>query len=236
MQNKNILVIGASSGIGLSVAKLAVQNGANLYTVSRRSTAALQDLSTRHYVLDVVSEDIVLPQLPDALHGLVYCPGSITLKPFHRLTEKDIRSDYDINVGGAVKVLQALYPNLKKSGNGSVVLFSTVAAQVGMSHHASITMAKSALEGLGKSLAAEWAGSSIRVNVIAPSLTDTPLATSLLSTPEKREASAKRHPLGRVGTPEDMAAAVVFLLSDASAWITGQVLHIDGGMSSVKML
>lgn len=234
MNNKNILIVGASSGIGLALATQVKQAGANLFTVSRTSNTFLTRESAQHWVADVTQNAVFQP-LPNELHGVVYCPGSITLKPFHRLTDTEIRADFELNVWGAVKVLQSVYPNLKRSG-GSVVLFSTVAAGMGMGYHASVAMAKSALEGLAKSLAAEWAAHNIRVNVIAPSLTDTPLAASLLSSPEKREAAAKRHPLGRIGTPEDMAAAAVFLLSDASGWITGQVLHVDGGMSSVKML
>ena len=137
---------------------------------------------------------------------------------------------------GAVQVLQAVVPLLKKAEGASVVFFSTVAAKIGMPFHASIATAKAALEGLTVALAAEYASAQVRFNAVAPSLTDTPLASSLLSTPEKTEAAGKRHPLNRVGQPKDMAHAAVFLLSDASSWMTGQVLHIDGGMSSVKLL
>lgn len=235
MQGKNILIIGASSGIGLALAKELKAAGAIVYTASRTTNDQLQAIGVKHQTIDV-TQNIALSELPDVLHGLVYCPGSISLKPFHRFSEAEFRADFEVNTMGAVKVLQAVYPNLKRSANASVVLFSTVAAQLGMSYHASIAMAKSALEGLGKSLAAEWAGNQIRVNVIAPSLTDTPLAAQLLATPEKREAAAKRHPLGRTGNTNDFAKAALYLLSDNSGWMTGQVLHIDGGMSSVKPL
>lgn len=146
--------------------------GANVYTASRTSNEELQAVSTSHQTLDV-TQSIQLTGLPDVLHGLVYCPGTINLKPFHRLSEAEFRADFEVNVMGAVKVLQAAYPQLKRSGGASVVLFSTVASYLGMNYHASIAMAKSAVEGLGKSLAAEWAAYQIRVNVIAPSLTDT---------------------------------------------------------------
>jgi NAD(P)-dependent dehydrogenase (short-subunit alcohol dehydrogenase family) len=156
------------------------------------------------------------------------------LKPFHRISISDFQKEMDINFFGAVRVLQACLKGLKKSDTASVVLFSTVAVQTGMGFHAGIASAKGAVEGLSRSLAAEWAPSKIRVNTIAPSLTDTPLASSLLSTPDKKESSDKRHPLGRVGTPEDIAKAASYLLSEDSSWMTGQILHLDGGMSSLK--
>jgi NAD(P)-dependent dehydrogenase (short-subunit alcohol dehydrogenase family) len=166
----------------------------------------------------------------------VYCPGTINLKPFARLTEQDFMHDWQVNVLGAVRVLQQAIKSLKKAQGASVVLYSTVAARVGMNFHASVATAKSAVEGLALSLAAEYASGKIRFNVVAPSLTDTPLAAALLSSPEKREASDKRHPLGRVGTPEELAAITAFLLSNQSAWISGQVLGVDGGMSSLKVV
>jgi NAD(P)-dependent dehydrogenase (short-subunit alcohol dehydrogenase family) len=139
-----------------------------------------------------------------------------------------------VNVLGAVEVLQAVMSRLKKANGASVVLYSTVAVKVGMGFHASIAVAKGAIEGLAKSLAAEWAPANIRVNVVAPSLTDTPLAQNLLATDEKKDAAGKRHPIARVGTAADMAAASLFLLSPESSWVTGQVLGVDGGMGSLK--
>lgn len=236
-KDKNILIIGGTSGIGLQTAKSLQEKGANVITASRKQSSEAEALSLQHLPLDVMQfDDSILKELPNELHGLVYCPGSIKLKPFERLQVEDFRTDLELNVLGAVQVLKAVMPLLKKANGASVVLFSTVAAQLGMPFHTSIATAKAAVQGLTVALAAEYANAHIRFNAVAPSLTDTPLAQSLLSTPEKAEASAKRHPLGRVGQPQDMASAALFLLSQDSSWMTGQVLHIDGGMSSVKLL
>ncbi|WP_347156726.1 SDR family NAD(P)-dependent oxidoreductase [Pontibacter chitinilyticus] len=236
MEGKNILVVGGTSGIGLQTAKLLQQSGANVYVASRNKPPEVAAPGLQHLTLDVLGFDgSFANQLPSTLHGLVYCPGSIKLKPFERIKPEDFRADLELNVLGAVQVIQTVLPQLKKQG-ASVVLFSTVAAKVGMPYHASIATAKAGLQGLTISLAAEYAAAGIRFNAIAPSLTDTPLAGSLLSTPEKAEAAAKRHPLARVGQPQDMAAAAAFLLSDDASWMTGQILHIDGGMSTVKLL
>lgn len=237
MQNfkgKNILVVGASSGIGYQLALQLLEQGANVISLSRK---APENLSIQHITADVTQLQGDTAGLPEELHGLVYCPGSITLKPFARLTKDDFLKEFEINVLGAVSVIQGSLKSLKKAPDGaSIVLFSTVAVSMGIGFHASIAAAKGAVEGLVKSLAAEFAPNRIKVNAIAPSLTDTPLAQHLLSTPEKREASAKRHPLNRVGSAAELAASALFLLSDDAAWMTGQVLHIDGGMSSVKTM
>ncbi|GAA4457782.1 SDR family oxidoreductase [Rurimicrobium arvi] len=230
----NILVAGAGKGIGLSVVQ-RLQATANVYALSRTVTDELRAANAT--VLEGTMPDNagVLDQLPDVLHGAVYCPGSINLKPFNRLSNEDFLNDFRQNVLGAVTLLQRVQSRLKAANGASVVLFSTVAAAVGMPFHASIAASKSALEGLAKSLAAEWASAQIRVNVIAPSLTDTPLAAALLNTPEKREASAKRHPLQRIGDPAEVAEAVAFLLGNGSAFMTGQVLGMDGGMARLKV-
>ncbi len=226
MKDKNIVIIGGNSGIGKALASELKENGANLFLYSKSGEGTT--------ALDVSVDFESIPELPEVIDGLVYCPGTINLKPFHRISLPDFQKEMDINFFGAVRVLQACLKGLKKSESSSVVLFSTVAVQTGMGFHAGIASAKGAIEGLSRSLAAEWAPSKIRVNSIAPSLTDTPLASSLLATPEKKESSDKRHPLGRVGTPQDIAKAATYLLSEDSSWMTGQILHLDGGMSSLK--
>lgn len=174
------------------------------------------------------------PEITEPLNGLVYFPGTINLKPFHRLTENDFLNDYKINALGAVAFIQKYLPNLKTSPNASIVLISSVAANTGMPFHSSIAMAKAAIEGLTKSLAAELAP-AIRVNCIAPSLTNTLLGEKFLNTPEKIEASQKRNPLKKIGEPFDLANAIEFLLSEKSNWITGQVIAVDGGMNTLKL-
>lgn len=232
---KNIVIAGAGKGIGLKTAEIL--NGFyDLYTISRNNTPELASLDTKFYQADLSTNNLeTLNDLPEIIDGLVYCPGSINLKSFNRLTREDFLNDFKQNVLGAIGLIQKLLPNLKKSESASIVLFSSVAAKLGMPFHASIAASKAAIEGLAKSLAAELASSKIRANVIAPSLTDTPLTASLLSTEEKREASGKRHPLQRIGNTTEMAQLVSFLLSDNSSWITGQVIGIDGGMGSLKL-
>lgn len=231
---KNILVVGGSSGIGLALVKQLVKDGANIINLSRTSSAEWPQ-GVQHIATDVLGDLTNLAsQLPEQLHGLVYAAGSINLKPFTRLTADDFLNDYRINVLGAVSVIQLAHKALRASGSASVVLYSTVATKVGLSFHTSVAAAKSAVNGLTLALAAEFSTQNIRVNAIAPSLTDTPLAGSLLSTDDKREASNKRHPLGRYGQPDDIASATKFLLSDESSWMTGQIVSVDGGMSTIK--
>jgi len=167
------------------------------------------------------------------LDGVVYCPGSINLKPFHRIKPADFIADYNLQVVGAVKVLQTVLPRLKKSAAPSVVLFSTVAVQNGFTFHSQVSSSKGAVEGLVRALSAEFAP-KIRVNGIAPSITDTPLASRILGSDEKKEANAQRHPLKKIGQPSDLAEMAVFLLSEKSSWMTGQILHVDGGMSVIR--
>ena len=173
-------------------------------------------------------------EIPEVLDGLVYCPGTINLKSFHRLTEEEFLNDFQVNLLGATRALQLALPALKKSPSASVVLFSTIAVKCGMPFHASIAAAKGAVEGLTRSLAAEWAP-KIRVNAIAPSLTDTRLAASLLGDEKRREAAAERHPLKSIGQPEHVAEIVAYLLSDSAKFTTGQILRPDGGLSSVRL-
>lgn len=235
-QGKNILIIGGTSGVGKTLLDHLMDTEATLYVASRKEPAVDVLSKIHHIQLDVNEISNELDELPSELHGLVYCPGTITLKPFQGLKEKDFQADFNLNVLGAVRVLQASLKNLRAAKGASVVLFSTVAAQLGLNYHASIAAAKGALEGMGKSLAAEFASKKIRVNLIAPSLTDTPLAKNLLSTDDKKEASDQRHPIGRYGKSEDIANVAAFLLSEESSWITGQVMHVDGGLSTLKPL
>lgn len=216
--------------MGLATAKLLKSQGTNLIAASR-SSDKLDELGIPVQPFNADSPADL--ELPDCLDGLIYFPGTINLKPFNRLTSEDFLNDFRINCLGAVQVIQSALPSLKNSQSASVVLFSTVAVAQGMTFHASISAAKAAVEGLTKSLAAELAP-KIRVNAIAPSLTDTPLASTLLGNESKKEAAEKRHPLQQVGNPEDIAKLAAFLLSGSSSFITGQILRPDGGLSSVR--
>ncbi|MEP6261781.1 MAG: SDR family oxidoreductase [Gillisia sp.] len=229
---KNLLLIGGSHGIGLAVAKI-LANDHNVIIASRTSSN-LENLDVTHLEFDVTRDDITLLDLPDTIDGLVYFPGSINLKPFRAIKQEDFQEDLQINFLSLVKVVQGLLPKLKKSDQASLVFFSSVAVKVGMPYHTSVSASKGAIEGFSKALAAEYAP-SFRVNVIAPSLTDTPLAGKLLSSEEKKQKMDLRHPLKRIGAANDIANLVVFLLSEKSSWMTGQVLGMDGGLSTINL-
>ena len=233
MENKNYLIIGGSYGIGSGIVKILAAENANVYIASRTNEAIPDLPNVHHQTIDILDEDLQL-NLPETLHGVVYCPGTANFKPFRSAKPTHFREAMEVNLIGAVKVLQLTQKILSKTENASVLLFSTVAVGQGMPYHATVAAAKGAVEGLVKTLAAEWAP-KVRVNCIAPSLTDTPLVGRLLATDEKKEASGNRHPLKRVGTIEDMAETACFLLSEKSSWITGQVIGVDGGMSNVRV-
>ncbi len=188
----------------------------------------------QYHSLNVLDDNIDLNFLPEVVDSIVYCPGSINLKPFGRISPKEFMDDFNLQVTGAIKIIQAVLPRMKNSQNASIVLFSTTAVQTGFPFHTQVSVSKGAIEGLTKALAAEFAP-KIRVNCVAPSLTDTSLAASLLNTDQKRESNAQRHPLKRIGIADDIANMVEFLLSEKASWITGQIMHVDGGISSLKV-
>ena len=228
----NILIIGASTGIGAALTSILTNDNHQVFaTFNETEMSNNRNIQYFHY--DVLNPQSILPELPEVLDGFVYCPGSINLKPFERISLDSFRSDYDLQVLGAVNVLQKVLPKLKKSSNASVVMFSSVAAGLGFGFHSQVSLSKGAIEGLVKALSAEYAP-KVRFNCVAPSLTHTPLAEKLLSSDEKITANSERHPMKRIGRAEDIAEAASFLLSDKSSWITGQIFHVDGGMSSIK--
>ncbi|HUH73372.1 MAG TPA: SDR family oxidoreductase [Chitinophagales bacterium] len=230
----NYLIIGASSGIGKALALQLAEAGHFVYGTFYKNEIISTHPNIQYHQLNVLENDISFDFLPEALAGVIYCPGSINLRPFSRIKPEDFLNDYKLQVIGAIKTIQAVASKLKKTDNAAIVLFSTVAVQTGLPFHSQVSASKGAIEGLTKALAAEYAP-KIRVNCIAPSLTDTPLAASLLNSEQKKEANAQRHPLKRVGTTDDIVHMIDFLLSPKASWITGQIMHVDGGISTLKI-
>jgi len=226
---KNILLIGGSHGIGLSLANI-LQADHSVYVASRTKDSL--DENVTYIPFDVMSDDFNTADLPDKLHGFAYCPGSINLKPFKMMSMETFEEDMRLNFFGLVKIVKEIMPRM--IDGASMVFFSTVAVGTGMPFHTSVAAAKGAIEGFAKSLAAEYAP-KLRVNVIAPSLVDTPLADRLLNNDKKREKMAERHPLKRVGEAADIGQIAAFLLSDNSTWMTGQIVGVDGGMSTLNV-
>lgn len=229
----NYLIIGASSGIGRSLAKKLADTGHQVYGTYNNHPVLSDHPMIQYSSLNVLEESISLAFLPETISGIIYCPGSINLKSFERIKPEDFLNDINLQLIGAIKVLQAAMPKLKISENASVILFSTIAVKKGLPFHTQVSASKGAIEGFVRALASEYAP-KIRVNCIAPSLTDTPLAASLLNTDQKREANALRHPMKRVGTPDDISDLAHYLLSEKASWITGQIFHVDGGISSLS--
>lgn len=229
--SKTYVFAGANSKVAIATATILKQNGNKIIGIS---TKAEHPVYNEFYTIKKY-ENLSFPTISGPIDGLVYFPGTINLKPFNRLTANNFLEDYEINSLGAVAFVQSYLSNLKESNLASIVFISSVAVSTGMSFHASIAMAKGAIEGLTKALAAEFAP-NIRVNCIAPSLTDTPLAEKFINTPEKIELSKKRNPLKMIGQAKDLANGIEFLLSENSSWITGQVIAIDGGMNNLKTL
>jgi NAD(P)-dependent dehydrogenase (short-subunit alcohol dehydrogenase family) len=232
---KHFVVIGGTSGIGERVVKkLALDDSNRITLVSREPPPEEMKENAVWNSVDVCHPTPSFPEVEGPLDGLVYAVGNIHLKPFESFKDQDFLNDWQINVGGAIKAIRFYLPNLKLAARSSVVAFSSVAVCQGMNYHASTACAKGALEGLFRALAAEYSP-HIRFNLIAPSLTNTPLAQPFLNTDVKREISAKRHPLQRIGTPKEIAGLACFLLSEEGSWITGQVFHVDGGLSTLKL-
>ena len=226
---KTYIVIGGSRGIGLSLVTKLLDNN-KVINISRYKPE-LSHSNLTHYTADVLIDD--LPEV-ESCDGLVYCPGSINLKPVARLKLEEFREDYEINVIGAVKAIQTYLPRLKSGQNPSIVLFSTVAAKLGMPYHASIAVSKSGVEGLVKSLGAELAP-TLRINAIAPTVTDTELASKLLRNEKMIENITERHPLKKFLSPSEVADMAAFLLSDSCASISGQIFEMDCGIVSFKI-
>lgn len=228
---KNILLIGGSYGIGASLTKILSEDN-NVIVASR--TKPEQELDNVKYIeFDASCDEIDLSLIPETIDGFVYLPGSINLRPFKGLSIDAFKQDLEINVLSLIRILKSILPKLILSNNASLVFLSTVAVSQGMPFHSSVAVSKGAIEGLAKSLAAEYAP-KFRVNVIAPSIVDTPLANRFLNNETKIQKSSEKHPLNRIGKKEDIAEMIGFLLSDKSSWMTGQILGIDGGLSTIK--
>ncbi len=230
---ENYLIIGASSGIGKALTGILAEAGHTVYATYCSTKVESNSSQVHYHHLDVLSENLNLDFLPDVLHGVIYCVGSINLLPFARIKPQEFINDFQLQVVGATTILQASLSRLKKSKKGAVVLFSTVAVQSGFPFHAQVSTSKGAIEGLTRALAAELSP-TVRVNAIAPSITDTPLANKLLSSEDKKKANADRHPLKQIGTAENIAECADFLLRKAT-WMTGQIVTIDGGISTLKV-
>ena len=227
---KNILLIGGSSGIGYELS-MKLENDHNVF-VSTRNPDKFSGSNITAQKLDL-DEDYNTDWLPESLDGFIYLPGTINLRPFKGLKPSTFIDDFNINILGCVKILQAVLPRLQSSESASVVFFSTVAVKLGMPFHSSVSASKGAIEGLTRSLAAEFAP-KIRVNAIAPSILNTPMAEKFLNSDSKKDNAKNRHPMKEIGSAQDISEMVNFLLSEKSKWMTGQIIPFDGGISSLK--
>ena len=198
-----------------------------------RTNDQLQTENVNFIKFDALNDEFDNSLIPDEIHGFVYLPGSINLRPFKGLSVEAFKQDLEINLISLIKVLKTVMPKLVAADNSSIVLMSTVAVQRGMPFHSSVSASKGAIEGLTKSLAAEYAP-KIRVNAVAPSIVDTPLANRVLNNDLKIEKSAQKHPMKRVGNSADIAETINFLLSEKSSWMTGQIIGVDGGTSTLS--
>ena len=227
---KNILLIGGSTGIGYELSQKLKEDN-NIF-ISTRNQDKFNHPNIKTNELDL-DKEFETDWLPEHLDGFVYLPGTINLRPFKGLKPSVFLEDFNINVMGCVTILQKVLPKIQAAENPSIVMFSTVAVKIGMPFHSSVSSSKGAIEGLTRSLAAEFAP-KIRVNAIAPSILDTPLAEKFLNSETKLENSRNRHPMKEIGSPKDISEVVKFLLEDNSKWMTGQIIPFDGGISSVK--
>tara|TARA_B100000085_G_scaffold221336_1_gene206243 strand:+ start:843 stop:1529 length:687 start_codon:yes stop_codon:yes gene_type:complete len=227
---KNILVIGGSKGIGREIVNSQLEKGNNCYNFSRTESG----INNQNFIeekIDILSDD--LPNIEN-IDSIIYCPGSINLKPILQLKEEDFINDFNINVIGAIKTVKAYLNNLKKGNDPSLLFFSTVAVGQGMPFHSSVSVAKAGIEGLTKSLAAELAP-TIRVNCIAPTITRTDMAQRILRNEKIEENIANKHPLKKICEAKDISDMADFLISPNAKNITGQIMHVDGGMSTLKI-
>ena len=227
---KNILLIGGSTGIGYELSQKLKEDN-NIF-ISTRNQDKFNHPNIKTNELDL-DKEFETDWLPEHLDGFIYLPGTINLRPFKGLKPSVFIEDFNINVMGCIKILQKVLPKIQAAENPSIVMFSTVAVKIGMPFHSSVSSSKGAIEGLTRSLAAEFAP-KIRVNAIAPSILDTPLAEKFLNSETKLENSRNRHPMKEIGSPKDISEVVKFLLEDNSKWMTGQIIPFDGGMSAVK--
>ena len=227
---KNILLIGGSTGIGYELSQKLKEDN-NIF-ISTRNQDKFNHPNIKTNELDL-DKEFETDWLPEHLDGFIYLPGTINLRPFKGLKPSVFIEDFNINVMGCIKILQKVLPKIQAAENPSIVMFSTVAVKIGMPFHSSVSSSKGAIEGLTRSLAAEFAP-KIRVNAIAPSILDTPLAEKFLNSETKLENSRNRHPMKEIGSPKDISEVVKFLIEDNSKWMTGQIIPFDGGMSSVK--
>ncbi len=236
-----IIVMGAHGGIGECLTRILVAQDYNVCATAREKETlsplsdelGIQSLSVDVLDTQSIENMIVAVDQGEGIQGLAFCIGSIDMKPLKASKDEDFVNSYELNVLGAVRALRAAEKSLKKA-KGRVVLFSTIAVQQGFTNHSLISTAKGAIEGLTRAMAAEWAP-NIRVNCIAPSLTDTPLATPITRSEKMAESIAAMHPIPRLGQANDSASLAAFLLGEQSSWITGQIMHVDGGRSSLRV-
>ena len=221
---KNILLIGGSTGIGYELSKKLVDN--NNVFISTRNTEIFNGTEINSHVLNL-DEEFELDWLPDQIDGFVYLPGTINLRPFKGIKPSTFMDDFNINVMGCVRILQKVLPRLQSADNPSIVLFSTVAVKLGMPFHSSVSASKGAIEGLTRSLAAEFAP-KIRVNAVAPGLIDTEIHAKA-GDASRVDRLMPSVPLGRIGSAEEVAKTVMWLLGDKSSYISGSVVPVSGG-------